>query len=115
MPDIVENYLLLAEEIQSSENESDSERVAELESKVKELEEKVEQLQLQLDEVRTERDKLERARVEMEADREEEIKIIERVIIWLHFIMEGTVAENNSPHRMCFLQKANLMTRKADV
>lgn len=69
-----------AEEIQSSENESDSERVAELESKVKELEEKLQQLQLQLDEVRMERDKLEKARVEMEADREEEIKIIERAL-----------------------------------
>ena len=99
MPDFVKNYLLLTEEIQSSENESDSERVAELESRVKELEEKVEQLQLQLDEVRTERDKLEQARVEMEADREEEIKIIERVMIWLQIIVEGT----RGP--VCFLQK----------
>ena len=90
MPDFVKNYLLLAEEIQSSENESDNERVAELESKVKELEEKLKQLQIQLDEVRVERDKLEKARVEMEADREEEIKIIERVMIWLHFIVAGT-------------------------
>lgn len=90
MPDFVKNCLLLAEEIQSSENESDSERVAELESKVKELEEKLQQLQSQLDEVRMERDKLEKARVEMEADREEEIKIIERVMIWLHFILAET-------------------------
>ena len=90
MPDFVQNCLLLAEEIQSSENESDSERVTELESKVKELEEKLQQLQSQLDEVRTERDKLEKARVEMEADREEEIKIIERVMIWLHSIVTGT-------------------------
>ena len=81
---------MLAEEIQSSEDESDSEKVAELESKVKELEEKLQQLQLQLDEVRAERDKLEKARAEMEADREEEIKIIERVMIWLHFIVSGT-------------------------
>ena len=72
---------LFAEEIQSSESDSDSDRVAELESKGKELEEKLQQLQSQLDEVRTERDKLEKARVEMEADREEEIKIIERVMI----------------------------------
>ena len=78
---LLKSFLLLAEEIQSSENDSDSERVAELESRVKELEEKLQQLQLQLDEVRTERDKLEKARVEMEADREEEIKIIERVMI----------------------------------
>jgi len=90
LPDFVKKFLLLTEEIQSSENDSDSERVEELESKVKELEEKLQQLQLQLDEVRTERDKLEKARVEMEADREEEIKIIERVMIWLHFIVTGT-------------------------
>jgi hypothetical protein len=36
--------------------------------------------------------------VEMEADREEEIKIIERVIIWSHFIMEWTVPESNTAH-----------------
>ncbi|XP_023711917.1 protein FAM184A isoform X4 [Cryptotermes secundus] len=63
-----------------SDNDSDSERVAELESKVNEMEEKVQQLQSQLEEVRSERDKLEQTRVEMEADREEEIKIIERAL-----------------------------------
>jgi predicted nucleic acid-binding Zn-ribbon protein len=104
LPDFVKkNYLLLAEEIQSSENESDSERVAELESKVKELEEKVQQLQLQLDEVRTERDRLEQARVEMEADREEEVKIIERVMIWLHFILAGTLGSEFVSCRNCNL------------
>lgn len=80
--DLVNNRLLLAEEIQSSsdsDSDDDNERVAELESKVKELEEKVQQLQSQLEEVCMERDKLEQARAEMEADREEEIKIIERV------------------------------------
>jgi septal ring factor EnvC (AmiA/AmiB activator) len=92
----VNNHLLLAEEIQSSsDSDTDNDRVAELESKVKELEEKVQQLQSQLDEVRTERDRLEQTRVEMEADREEEIKIIERVRAQLHIMIGRAQTANN--------------------
>jgi predicted nucleic acid-binding Zn-ribbon protein len=109
--------LLFVEETQSSSNDSDtdSDRVEELESKVKEMEEKVQQLQSQLDEVRTERDKLEQAQAEMEAEREEEIKIIERVITWLYFLMNCTLIANKLNHRICALQKVKHVRRNAGL
>lgn len=64
-------------------------------------------LQSQLDEVRTERDKLEQARAEMEADREEEIKIIERVNAVTFY--DGMNPNCKLYHRMCSLEKMKLV------